>query len=569
MLSLSDCHMYVQYNTYQGILKLSLVRDYHSFNVRIQLYKINNNGNQELVKVFMKNCEEDPNNPNICSLISNTLEFTQTFNLKQCEQLIDYLSIVPNLEKNNENYNKQFTTNVGDLKMVLSFRNLSRMYYFFDSFVKNYFILDAAYNIYMQQISLSQNDVRNDNKSIETTQTTMTPSLNSKQHNDLIPKSKKEVKKNSEKTELDVIVSLALTPTIKSSAIHYIFTYYRFIDPKYCNISVDENNVLNVNIPKILPMNYVFDENYFMSIIESTFDRNILTTEKIDYTIKKLISLFFTNNESIINNSIYIMVISYLLFIYFLKYTSDLYPNDFKTKFSQFLEFSTKQTNMFNFFINRLPSLSDIKDHIVFNIKSINDEIFTDNRDTINKSSEQYKHLIPVSQERFADMIFDSIELEKSNTPQNFRLSTTRILDLNHIFQLAKDDNKTSVLFDTINPDTQNILNVNFINYTGENLTKEYKYFKEYLQNPSNLLLIKDNNFTQDIKLLFDILTQVIPNLTSDDNDLLKIYNQIVDELPHPENINHNTILKTLFTVVVPHQYLHYNITKFNDYFLT
>ena len=40
MLSLSECHMYVHYNTFKGILKLSIVRDFNVFNIKMELFKI-------------------------------------------------------------------------------------------------------------------------------------------------------------------------------------------------------------------------------------------------------------------------------------------------------------------------------------------------------------------------------------------------------------------------------------------------------------------------------------------------------------------------------------------------
>lgn len=582
MLSLSECHMYVQHNTYQGIFKLSLLREYHNFSIKTELFKINTSHNPDLLKVFVKNCEEDPNNPNICSLVSNVLEHTQTFNLKQSEELAQSFAPLADMEKDQTNYNKNFTATIGNLKLVMSFRNLVRIYHFFKSFTDNYFVLDAAYNIYIQQISQTQNTVQTSSlptqEPIHNEVTTPPPVKHNKTESPAknFNKSITE-KKNVVGGELDIILSMSLTSTMKLSAIHYIFTYYRFLDPKYCYVRKNDNDVLEIHIPKILPYGYIFNEDKFETIIQSMFDKSEFTTEKVDYAIKKLLSMFFTTNEKIINNSICIMAISYLLFLYFLKYAADLFPNDFKTKFTTYIASTSRQYNMFKYFIRSIPVLSDIKNYIEFHVHDVHDDIFTDNTDTINKLSDQYKHLIPVSPQKFADMIFDELNTYDNKKPQNFNLSQFQVLDLNHIMQSTNNLPRTSILFGSVYgegkpPDADDDYNNRrLLNYNPKNeyLTKEYKYFREYLDNPSSILMIKDPDFTESIKFLFDVVSQIVPELNQQTCDLLYIYNKIIDNLPHPENISHNAIMTVLYKVIVPHQYVNFKITKFNDYFLT
>ncbi|MFW6242613.1 MAG: hypothetical protein ACOC2W_00480 [bacterium] len=567
MLSLSDCHIYVNHNTYHGILKLSVMRDYHTFSIKMELFKILAD-NHDLVKIFVKNCEEDPGNSNICSLISNTLEYTETFNLKQIEDIVNS-NYIDELKKDKLNYSKIFTGKIGELTLSLTFKNYLRLYYFFESLYKNYFILDAAYNIYMNQLNINENKKVLKNKQQIDGQENQDSNEIPKEQKNNTPKNINNISNTSNnniESELDIIFSMALTQPIKSSAIHYAFSYYRFIDPKYCNV-VHENSKIIINIPKILPYNYVFNEEYFVSIIESSFDNKVMTTEKIDYSIKKLLSLLITDNKKIISNSVYIMLINYLIFIYFLKYTSDIFPTDFKTKLSYYLGTPLAQTQMFNYFLKCIPSVAEYSKYVEFKINEIDDETFTDNIDTINKLSEEHKHLIPISQEKFADMIFNNIDTDQEKKiPNNFNLTHSRILDISYLKTIYRD-NKQSVLYDSVNPEEE--ISNNVIDYMDNKTSKEYKYFKSYLENPSSIILLDDSELSSDIKLLFDIISNIVPELSKNDNDLLVLYNKIIDGLPHPEKINHNTILKSLYNIVVPYQYENNNINKFTDYFIS
>lgn len=588
MMTLSVCHMYVEHNTYQGILKFSLIREYHTFTIKMELFKINPNGDQNLVKTFVKNCDDDPNNPNISSLISNKLEYTESFNLRQSEDLLYQFSEIPKMQ-NQEDPTRRFKITVGKLEMVLTFKNLVRVYRFFESFVYNYFILDAAYNIYIQQIS-SHTPPKETMQSIDNSESreieqTITEDENNNQNNQELITPKTENKNivgtdktkntNGQKNELDIILSLALSKSLKSSAVHYIFSYYRYINNDACKVEQDENGIMQVTIPKILPTQYVFDKNYFLSLVESCLDNEDFSTEKVDYVVRKLLATFFTTNRSVLENNICVMTTCYLLFIYFLRYTADLFPPEFKNKFFQFVESAHKQTQLFNYFVKYFPALSGYRNKIQFNITELNDQYFTENTDIITQASEEYKYLKSSSEEKFANLVFDFIQDEKQKTHQvnNFRITHSRTLDVHQILQFNKSnkDKKQSILFESTHLDDDKKATYDFLEFSNGDLqTKEYKYFKEYLNNTSSIMMVNDTDLTRDIKLLFNILSHVTQNeLTSEDNDLLKIYDTIVNVLPHPEQIEHTTILKILYKVVVPYQYYTYNIHKFNDYFLS
>lgn len=559
MLSLSECHMYVQYSTYQGILKLSIVREYHVFNIKVELFKINSSGNQELVNIFMKNCDDDPTNPNICTLISNTLDHTQIFSLNECEELSYAFSSLDKKEKDAKTLNTLFNANIGQLQVILSLKNLLKVYYFFDSFIKNYFILNSVYNIYMKQIDQYQTKVP---------QITSPISIKQPEINTISPVSIVNNPISQEiNNEIDVIFSLALTPILKSSLAHYIFTYYRFIDPKYCYITKVSDNKIKIVTPKILPIDHLFNDQYFISIIYSCIDNNIFNKEKIDYCIKKLISLFLSDNKKITENSISIMMINYLLLIYFLKYTYDFYTADFKYKLSGYLESNVIQTQIFNHFLQNINVIEPFKDSIEFEISTYNLDIFTDNIDTINKLSEEYRHLIPVSHEKFADLIFTEV----SKQPKNFNLTLPRILDLNLLKNIEDVTHEKWYLYSNIDTDIKKPYGyIDFGSNKLEQFSPEYKFFKQYLSNNSSILLISDKDLSTDIKFMFDIIsTYVIPKLNAETHNLLYIYDLIVQNVPHPENLEHTVILTVIYKIIIPFLYENYKITKFSDYFMS
>ena len=258
------------------------------------------------------------------------------------------------------------------------------------------------------------------------------------------------------------------------------------------------------------------------------------------------------------------MAINYLIFVYFIKYMSDFHPDKYKYHLTTYMTSGEFQTNIFNHYVKTIDNFKDV---ITFHISDINDQFLTDNIDTINKLSDEYQHLVSVSPAEFIDMVFNNIKNKKK--PEDFQLNHTRILDLTKI--INKDSTTiNSLLFDS--SELSGKIDYSLFNYKENDnngiITKEYDYFLKYLEDPSTLLIIDDKDLDKDLKLLFDLMSKSIINkLNMNTNDLIQIYNMVLDELPHPEQIKHNIILKVIYNIIVPHLYKTYSTTKFVDYF--
>ena len=220
LVPLNYYHLHLKSTSFQGILKFTICSQYHNFCIKVDLYKIIGNGNNDLIDLFVKSCTEDPTNQNLCELISTELQHEEILSLQQVEKFLMSINKVKSYDINSENIQNMYNINLGKLKVIMNLLNIKRLYDFFESFTRNYVMMGAIYNMILKLNPQGQ-------KQIEEQVIT--------KKEEIIPEKKiilePEIEQN--RTELDTILDLCLTPSIKSSVIHYMFTYYRFIDPKY------------------------------------------------------------------------------------------------------------------------------------------------------------------------------------------------------------------------------------------------------------------------------------------------------------------------------------------------
>ena len=538
MIPFSCRHFYVNSTSFNGILKLIICREYHYFCVKIELYEIIYDNNPDLLASFIETCNQDSTNDRICSLITTNLKETDVLLLNQIESFLTSIEKINNVEINTTDY---YLISVGNIKISTTTDVIKKLYLFFDGFVRSYHVLDASYNM-----SIYLNDLKKESE----------PKVIEKVIEQPVELPKNIVQESTD-TELDLILSMCGSENIKSSLIHYIFNYYRFIDPKYCYAEQINDNIV-IHSPCLFPSGMVFNQEYFESLLYTNSKDLLLPFDKIEYYLKKLTSLFISMSPKIISNSIYIMAINYLIFVYFMRYFYDMYPEKIKEGVMPYLVRGDLQSKIFNHF---LKTLHYLEDHINFNISDFNQEQLTNNLDTINKLSDEYSHMIKVSSEKFTDLIMESISRDNKK-PINFNLNKMKILDLSNLINKEKKELK-SLLFSTNNLESSNIND--YFQFFGENLTKEYDNFLKYCQNPSNLLVINED---VEIKNSFEIINRnILSNLTNKDINLLHMYNLIVESLPHPELLQHSTILRILYRILVPYQYKTHNLSKFEDYF--
>jgi hypothetical protein len=331
--------------------------------------------------------------------------------------------------------------------------------------------------------------------------------------------------------------------------------------------------------PILMPGNFNIDETYFKSLILSSN----LHINSITYVIRKLLSTLLQGYNQYKDKPIFIMMIGYLLFVYLMRYLYEVNKDNFRDHFSKIICTPESQKLLFMTLINN--TFTEFQNKVFFEFTSGNYETNEEiNRDEINKLSLLYKHLLPISQEDFADKIFvDLNNNQKKILPIDFKINTKKVIDINNFLNDTNGKNHLqSKFFDsdnTLNPVESDLINeYKFLDYkvipsgNGEKIISEtYKCLINYTKNPSSLLLIKDNKISKSVINLFDTLSKYLltkDKIKKEDISTLYYYNLLVDVLPDSSVFKHTTLLYIIYQIMIPYHYDIYSNTQFVDVFL-
>jgi len=92
-VDLSVTNMFIKNSQFFGIMRSSIVKDFHDVKLRIDFYKILTTDRQ-LIEMVEKSCLEDHVNPNALKLVSNELVYSKLLNYNDSEYFRNYLSFV-------------------------------------------------------------------------------------------------------------------------------------------------------------------------------------------------------------------------------------------------------------------------------------------------------------------------------------------------------------------------------------------------------------------------------------------------------------------------------------------
>jgi hypothetical protein len=278
------------------------------------------------------------------------------------------------------------------------------------------------------------------------------------------------------------------------------------------------------------------------------------------------------------------MMINYLLFIYLLRYLYDSNKDSFRIYFKQFVCVPYIQNRLLtNVVATAFPEFAS---KLYFKITNI-DFAELDNEynlEKINKLSKDYKHLIPVSQQLFADKIFTEINNtdKPRKTPINFKLSAKKVIDIVRLLDINQNKQKSNnfILFDPDNTLTTvedenteyNLLNYKLLSNNGSKvITNAYQKILDYIRNPSSILIMSETETPKEIKNLFEIISKKILNssrITKDMISTFSYYNILLENIPNPQNFKHTTFLYIIYQLIIPYHYDIYNNSQFEDVFL-
>ena len=575
-MELAVTNMFIKDLQFFGIMKSSIIKDFHDVKLKIEFYKILTSDRQ-LVEMVEKSCLEDHINPNALKLVSSELVYTKIMNYNDSEYFRNYLSFVcsRNLyedRKLSKVWIIEFKfPNSGDVnffRINLTTDQVTRLYSQINSFYSNFMLFSAIakqYVIEQPKEEIKSKKVTEYAKDVEN----IAIGIETQRVSQLSPQTK-------ERNELDDIFELCLNSSIKSSLIHYTFNYFKYFTKDHCKIQTNQKGQVQYILPLLVPGNLNFDNSYFDSLIQAN---GSVSSSNVIFAIKKILNNLLLNYSKYHEKPIMIMMMGYLLFVYMLKYLNDTNKESFRTHFRRLICDADSQSGILRSLI-ATSTFKDFTNKIFFKIVNIcpieaaNDQEI----ERINTLSQEYKHLIPVSQEEFVEKVFARINDQTgSKLPKFFKLSNKKVIDISkYISQKKQTISYSTVLFDpdqTLDQDQSedklyNILDYELINNSTRVISKAYQHLINYVKNPSSLLLLKETDLPKEIINLFDILSKKIlnPSVISKENvNTLNYYDILVESLPDPNQFNHITLMYIIFQIMIPYHYDIYNTNQFID----
>jgi hypothetical protein len=571
------------HTSFLGVLKTTIVKDFHNLLFKVDIIKILTTDTR-LINMVEKSCIEDHTKADSLKLVSSELAYSKTFNYSEIEFYRNYLySFITNQtfkedvqSKCNWNIVFKFNNDLNHFNIVLNTANIQRLFTHVNSFYSNYLILSAMIKFSGNETIKEETKV----KSIEN-EKKITEYINNEP-----AKTQIVTKIDEERTEIDNIFELSLTTPIKLSLIHYSLNYFQYISKEQCSIQfgVDNPNQILISIPLVVPSNFNLDENYFKSLIVTS----PLPTNSIQFVIKKILNNLLTNATKYQTQPLYIMMLSYLLFIYLLRLLYDSNRETFREYFTKLICIATIQKSLFTKLIN--STFTEFSGKVFFEIKDIDGVSNNDQTEEIIKISKQYKHLIPISQEDFADKVFFEYKQteEQIKYPKNFKLTKKKFINImeyivdpnNHQFKNIQKKQQ-SLFFDPENTIDNTMLNkseyeYSYLDYAIVNnqpkiITVAYQELINYSKNNSSILLLKDNIIPKEVVNLFETLCKKVlcRNVLSKENiSTLNYYELLISRINNPLLFRHSTLLYIVFQIMIPFHYDMHNNSQFHDYFL-
>lgn len=565
-------HLFIHNAQFLGVMKSSIIKEFHDIKLKIDFYKILSNDRQ-LIEMVKNDCEKDHSNVDTLKLVSVDLIYSKLMNYAESENFVTYLRFIyaRNIQddmQNNRNWliDFKFNSDVNFFKIVLNSLQVLRLYTQVDSFYSNYLILSSMMR---RQVSDETSEETLDKKQ-------------QKKVTEYVPVQEQPVVTpheliSRERNELDDIFELCLNGSVKSSLIHYTFNHFKYITDQHVKIQTSDKNQVLYTLPLLIPK--TINEQYLNSLIVSNASISLNT---ITFAIKKILHNLHTNHKKYQENPLYLMMVSYLLFIYLLRYVYDSNRDSYRIYFKQFINDAKIQNLLFSKIIT--TNFPDFAAKVYFKIIDIDMSNVSEdyNMEKINKLSSDYRHLIPVSQKEFVNKIFSELKNDSENLmPINFKLSCKKVID---VTKIMNDGQRQMNLSNSVFLDPDNILNreqnqnqYKFLDYSLQSnngskvITKAYAHLLNYVKNPTSVLLLGENVIPKEIKNMFEILSKKVLNvskISKDNISTYSYYNILLENLPNPKEFSHITFLYIIFQLMIPYVYDIYNNSQFEDVFL-
>lgn len=550
----------------QGVFKISTVRNFDQFLISLELFKLTSN-DMHILQTVYNACLENPFKPGLIDKFDNQTVGTAHLNYQEVQKYLPiFRDQLTNLYNKDSSGNTKYTFPIGNkINVVLTIRQAGEIYNILNSFYQNYFVLESAFKISMY----SKDANKSNNSSLETIK-------KEKQQNNKVFNEEQKIN-TSPLSTLDNILYFSCINVLKTSAIHMIFIYYKYLTQESIKYSISENETC-VKLAPLFPKRYMFSTEYYKSIIMALTN---IPIENLKIYMDKIVYAIISD-EKIRENPIYIMTCCYLLFSYFMRNMYETHPSHFKKFFDKIITNPQAQLNMLNGSIGYY--VQQFKGKIVFELNNTPLDNDVADKEIIEKISNEYKHLIPVSEQEFIDRVFKKLNDNISKKlPVDFNLSSKKVIDINNLAKSNMITNSKQLIwnvnsmFDHYNA-LEPVLNDSIIEsnlldyYFDQNkvpISKIYAALINYVKDPSSILSV-GNEVPLTIKNHFQCFKDILneSNFHKEDTKTLNYYKILVDKLPNAELLSHTTILLMVFQIIIPYYVDVYNIRQFVDQLL-
>lgn len=536
----------------QGIFKVSSVREFDQFLLKLELFKISNT-DKETLNILKQQCEKNSSRLDLLNKTEHILDCSCSLNYFEVEQFYPQFGKVISTVKND--LHKLYNFDIaGKMKIIITVLQAKRLYFDMESFYKNYFFLETIFRMAISKLpEVSRPKITDKAAEVkrEKEQTFLEPPA---------PPENQKVQQTVESTTfMDDILDCSISNIISTSLIHQVFAYYQYITPDNCNI-VEGEDVITINCPSILPSMYIFDTDYFKNVILSIPS---ISTDNISVLTKRLLNIYYQDDTPLS-----VMMVSFLLYVYTLRILSNSHTVYFNNNFNNLISDVKLQIKALHNHIKIYAN--EFYGKIQFNISDIDVMQESSELSNIDEISKKYSHLITVSEEDFVKMIFKE-QGEQDNLPVDFNFSKRKILDLNNMKANKIHIGNENPLFEL---GTQEIneesLMTRLLNYKleGKIISKPFDYLLKYIQDPGSILMIED--LPKSIKNMFEVLKDILveKNFKKENVNTLQFYKILCDLLPDVKVLSHLTVLFIIYQIIIPYYVYTYGVTKFIDQLL-
>jgi len=527
MYTLVSKYTYINAGPKQAILKFKIIRENYKFKVIFELYELHIKYNEvEICKLVEEQCKQI--NSQVLEKFNNDLKGSIILDYYDVESYLPILrNMILKLQDNDQKYNVIL---YDKLQVILSRKELIRIYNDLESFYKNYILLETCLKL------ITKDEIQDEKPEVV------------KVCNYKKQEQENQIDQPKQKDNSNLLFQLCIDNKLQQLLIHQILNYYLFLPQD--QIQIKENTIY---LPSLFS-SVLFNSQYNCSLLFSL-------SKKVEISDIKLIILKILknlkNNDQL--DSIFIIGLSFLLYFYILRLVYETHTAYVLENINEIFCNNMLQEKILNSQIQIYFKDIDLQ-FKVFNIK-LDDILETQ----IEELSKKYDYLKAVDQEDFLDKIFN--DCNKNNNKEHpicqyeiFDLVDSQKINLNSI-----------EIFN--NNDMSNNGN-QLLNYTkdsdGKIETYCLKIFNLFLEDPDKFYLLKKKNnisLSTTVLNLFPIVSEILKNIKNVDrlDDTLTYYNLLIDKVS--DNFLPTTLLYIIFQLILPYMYNNYNIHSFNNCF--